>query len=276
MLLRSYFEIIEGRMQGDIRHKVAQAIRDKKVGKDSLTELQRATKERLVYDAQAGDIVLGRHTYKEYIRGFHEGYLGPTSEPEAITSIMNPHMPGDPITEAPLVDESLVNTDPSPPEPPVEKTDEEIKAEIDAIKAKIPSSPPSYILPDEYAAAQLNTNPPTTSFTYVPMQHLLGFLNTPWRIYRFLNRRSLAEDMCRATTAAVLASHTRTFDETRDLEYGIDEQMDWPKKNRQKEDGVWVESITTDRRVVEALQVYQYEEPVTAGEQQASGEASTA
>lgn len=291
------FELIEGRMQGDIRHRVAQAIRDKRAGKDGLTDLQRATMEKLQRSAEAGDIVLGRHSYKEYIRGKHEGLLGPLEEPEAITAIMNPRMPGDPITEAapesddhqsaasdhsgdarpddkvPGMTLPTVDTEQATPTTAAaEKTEDEIKAEIDAIKAKIPSSPPSYILPPAYASATLLATgdstrdgsrrvAESTDFTFVPMQHLLGFLNTPWRIYRFLHRRTLAEEMCSATAAAVLATQVRPFERERDLALGRDEEMDWPKKNRMKEEGVWVEEIAVDERVTATLRVYVYQKP---------------
>ena len=39
------------------------------------------------------------------------------------------------------------------------------------------------------------------------MPHILGFLNTPTRIYRFLTRRYLADDVGRATAAIVLANY---------------------------------------------------------------------
>lgn len=254
------FELVEGKMQGDIRHKVAQSIRDERSNVDGLSALQRAAKEKLDYNTEAGDIVLGRHSYKEYMRGLHEGHLGPLDQPEEITAIMNPRMPGDPITEAVDLPISTSDTEPDSSithEPPKEKTEDEIKAEIDAIKAQIPSSPPSYIKPDSYALA---ADPPIDRDRvqiYVPIQHLLGFLNTPWRIYRFLNRRKLAEEICSATTSAVLATYTRPFDSSIDLECGRMEEMDWPKKNRQKEDGVWVEPIIVDKRVMAHQRVYE-------------------
>lgn len=265
------FECVEGKMQGDIRHRVAQTIRNQKQGIDGLTDLQRASKQNLQVDEEAGDIVIGRHTYKEYIRGLHEGYLGPLEEPAEVTAIMNPRMPGDPITEAPEQEQEqdLMGTlqpletsdDTATTTPETPKTDEEIKAEIDAIKAKIPSSPPSYITPASYSAAASPHITEPTYYIYVPINHLLGFLNTPWRIYRFLNRRQLAEQMCSATAAAVLASSSRDFSTDEDVHHGEAEEMDWPKKNRTKPDGVWVEQIVLDKRITEHLKVYQYQEP---------------
>lgn len=261
------FELIEGKMQGDIRHRVAEAIRNRRKGFDGMTDLTRAAKDKLELDHQGGDIVLGRHTYKEYLRGFHEGVLGPVTQPEEITAIMNPWLPGDPITEAPKETDELASTTSDNPtgvesvalhEKPV-KSEEDIQKEVAEIKRKIPSSPPSYIKPSEYESASLE-GAELTNFTYVPLQHLLGFLNTPWRIYRFLNRRALAEEMCSATTSAVLASRTRAFDPALDSDHGRAEELDWPKKNRQKEDGVWVEAVYTDKRVVEYLHMYQMDQ----------------
>ena len=235
------FELLEGKMQGDIRHTVAQAIRDKRRGIDGMTELTRLAMDKLDYDQTGGDIVIGRHTFKEYVRGIHEGVLGPLEEPESVTAIMHPRMPGDPV-----IDEGTAVEDTT-------QTDEERQKEIDEIKKKIPTSPPSYISTSEYSSLTPNDPQPIT-YTFVPLQHLLGFLNTPWRIYRFLNRRILADEVCKNTVSAVLAS-SRPLIET-DLQAGVSEELDWPKKNRTKEDGVWVEPIVTDKRVLEHVNVY--------------------
>lgn len=264
------FELVEGKMQGDVRHRVSQRIRNARLKVDGLTSLQRATREKLVQDKQTGDIVLGRHTYKEYIRGLHEGHLGPVDEPKEITAIMNPRMPGDPITEIvdlpPQESDVSKSSDSVSQSPATEKTEDEIQKEIDEIKKNIPTSPPSYIKPSEYTAATSPNIDSDRLHVYVPMQHLLGFLNTPWRLYRFLTRRQLAEEICSATTAAVLASNTRPFDAATDLACGEEEEFDWPKKNRQKPDGVWVEPITVDKRITEHIRVYQYEKPRTRDE----------
>ena len=34
------------------------------------------------FDGVAGDMVVGRHTWREYIRGSHEGWLGPVDAPK--------------------------------------------------------------------------------------------------------------------------------------------------------------------------------------------------
>ena len=260
------FELVEGRMQGDVRHKVAQAIRDRRRGVDGLSETQRQSRDKLQLDPQGGDLVVGRHVYKEYIRGVHEGVLGPVEEPEWIHPIMHPRMPGDSITEASTTegdieggDDSVRSTVESDPPPP--KTDEEIQKEIDEIKKNIPSSPPSYIRPDEYpSVASLHLPGGETTlgpFAFVTQLHLLGFLNTPWRIARFLNRRALAESVCQSTAGAVLATAVREFDPTADKAHDAWAERDWPKKNRQRTEGPWVEEIVVDDRVAKVLKVYE-------------------
>lgn len=282
------FELVEGRMQGDTRHKVAQAIRDRRRGVDGLSDTQRQSRDKLEFDKDGGDLVVGRHTYKEYIRGLHEGYLGPAEEPDWIHPIMHPRMPGDPVTEAPA---GVTEADASPlgggggvtndaqteeaadavpaattPAPAVEKSEEEIQKEIEEIKKTIPSSPPSYISPSAYAGVSELSLPPQGAmapFGFVTQPHLLGFLNTPWRVARFLNRRALAESVCQATAGAVLATAVRDFDPLADVATDAWAECDWPKKNRQRTEGPWMEPIAIDDRVAKVLKVYA---PVVAPE----------
>jgi import inner membrane translocase subunit TIM54 len=240
------YELVEGRMQGDIRHKTAQLIRDRRLGQDGLTELQRQSRQQLERNSEDGDLIVGRHTFKEYIRGLHEGYLGPTEEPAEVHAIMNPEYPDHGAASPTEV--------PEPGEEPL--TDAQKEDQIKAIKDKIPSSPPSYIAPTAYSSAPDPHFDKPVIHAFVPLQHLLGFLNTPWRIWRFLHRRDLAESMCSATAAAVLGTHSRPLI-LDDLSVNKVDEMDWPKKNREKPDGVWVEDIATDERVMANLARYE-------------------
>ncbi|ORY83150.1 mitochondrial import inner membrane translocase subunit Tim54 [Protomyces lactucae-debilis] len=240
------YELVEGRMQGDIRHKTAQSIRDRRLGVDGMTDLQRQSKQQLEWNNEGGDLILGRHTFKEYIRGLHEGYLGPVEEPAEVHAIMNPEFPdqgaASPTEELEPGQELL--------------TDAQKEEQIKAIKDKIPSSPPSYLLPNAYANAPDPVIDKPVVHSFVPLQHLLGFLNTPWRIWRFVHRRDLAESMCSATAATVLGLHSRPLTRE-DLSINEADELDWPKKNREKTDGVWVEDIAVDDRVMAHLARYE-------------------
>ncbi|BFZ54315.1 mitochondrial import inner membrane translocase subunit tim54 [Savitreella phatthalungensis] len=268
------FELVEGRMQGDIRHKIAQAIRDNRRGTDNLTDMQRQSRAAVTdHDKTDGDIVVGRHTYKEYIRGVHEGLLGPVEEPSFVHEVMNPRMPGDPVVDAPLEPEaegeaegeraSAASVTASESTPA--KSEEELKKEIEAIKKKIPSSPPSYIPTDEYPSAEVhlpgNADDALHKLAFVPTWDLLGFLNTPWRVARFMTRRVLAEETCSATAGAVLALAVRDFDPQVDPHINEEASKDWPKSIRNNLVGPWMEEVTIDSRVIQHVKVY---EPVYA------------
>ncbi|KAF8430316.1 mitochondrial import inner membrane translocase subunit Tim54 [Tirmania nivea] len=190
------YEVVEGRRGGEIRNAVGEKVRrwrrtkgesgrpapgeeEEEVGAGEsgmtpkkLREMYGITRE--VPEDDGGVMVVGRHTWKEFIRGTHEGWLGPP----------------DSQVQPPL------------PPPPTE----EGKAAKAALRAPIP---PSTVKPEEYHEKPL---PPTFPYerdslpivspvAVVPFPHLLGFLNTPIRIYRYLTQRRLADRVGRETAA---------------------------------------------------------------------------
>ncbi|KLJ08444.1 hypothetical protein EMPG_16130 [Blastomyces silverae] len=173
-----------------------------------------------------GDVVIGRHTWKEYIRGIHEGWLGPMDapapEPEA-----SPSPDASPIDAAsqPASGDDASPTSSEQPqdnkeaEPTPEKTPEEKKKE-----EKKPSGPtPAYIFPAAYPSQQLAPSiPQEIDVSPVAFPHILGFLNTPIRIYRFLTQRYLADAIGRDVATIVLAASTRPYAENNN---GIDSEF---------------------------------------------------
>jgi mitochondrial import inner membrane translocase subunit TIM54 len=223
--------VIEGRKEGDVRYGAAEQIRRLRRRAGEKSEQPEAE----VVDANAvvqeirdrigitmepgarGDLVLGRHTWKEYVRGVHEGWLGPLSAPPEPESAPSPE--AEPVTEAPVhttgdasdsadqqtIHESSGQTDEAKKEDEKKKTEEEKKTEE---AKKKPYPPPSYLLPSAYASSNLA---PTTPEVFEPsqpihQQHLLGFLKTPTRIWNYLNQRHLADRIGRETAAIVLAA----------------------------------------------------------------------
>ena len=215
------YDVVEGRKEGDVRYGTAEQIRrlrrkrgekgpapaaeDEEPDTEAAIDMIREKMQIVPQPGVRGDLVLGRHTWKEYIRGVHEGWLGPVEEPL-------PPPPSPPELEA----------EPSPIHPPTEaRTDDpaattenlepEKKAEEEEKKEekKKPSPPPAYLSIDKYSSASLSPNTPSTLEPSQPIyqQHLIGFLKTPQRIYNFLNRRHLADQIGRDTAAIVLASY---------------------------------------------------------------------
>ena len=86
-------------------------------------------------------------------------------------------------------------------------------------KPKPPPKPtvtPPYILPTEYPSSTPAPTipshlPPSTT---LPFPHILGFLNTPIRLRRFLTRRYQAEETGALVASFLLASSTRPFSQS--------------------------------------------------------------
>ncbi|KAL4875826.1 mitochondrial import inner membrane translocase subunit Tim54 [Aspergillus karnatakaensis] len=206
------YNVIEGRREGDVRAAFAEQIRkQRRAAGEASTVIAEPTSEDIIADARKstgvreepgpkGDLVIGRHTWKEYIRGLHEGWLGPLDPPQP------------PVEEIAVIDvpETLAegSTDtPSAPEQPEEKKEEEKKP------AKPIGPTPAYVAPADYSSQNLPPSIPQSLDGSVPITfpHLLGFLNTPIRIYRYLNQRHVADTVGRDVAALVLASYTRPY-----------------------------------------------------------------
>ncbi|KAL9583246.1 MAG: hypothetical protein Q9212_002822 [Teloschistes hypoglaucus] len=229
------WDVIEGRREGDVRAGLAEKIRKRRrkegekatvadaserpEDKDDLVQQLRDTIGITESEGVQGDLILGRHTWKEYVRGLHEGWLGPLNPPPDITPPENtPNPSTDPPAAASTTNDSPEANDHSiqdsesdtPPDDP-EKPKEEKKAE----KSKKAVQVPPYIAPtiNDYNSARLPHSMPETlaPSTVLPLPHVLGFLNTPIRIYRFLNRRHLADETGREVAALVLASHIQAW-----------------------------------------------------------------
>ncbi|KAL2153459.1 hypothetical protein VTH82DRAFT_4614 [Thermothelomyces myriococcoides] len=201
------WEFVQGRREGDVRAYVAERVRRLRRSREQGDEPDPAkepTKEEIVeafrksrgikeYDGVRGDIVIGRHTWKEYLRGLHEGWLGPLSpppEPEPLPTAVNAEQP----------------TEDKPAE---DKSAEEKKVEEEEKKPKRPPQPKPYNTTADYPSAVLPSVAPDAFDPSAPIRepHILGFLNTPTRLYRFLNRRKLADDIGREVAAVCLCTY---------------------------------------------------------------------
>lgn len=239
------WEVIEGRKEGEVRAGLAAKIRRmrKRNGEESVAEDEEDAADRLEqfrqgaqirrWDGLEGDLILGRHTWKEYLRGLHEGWLGPLD---------NPHKPEDstPSTALPLNDlspaesaapsESQSNTtldNLKPPDLPGQDSTDEKQAPApgtepttEQTQEKPPQKPsptPPFVIPAEYPSCSLSSTAPPLfpPSTVLPFPHLLGFLSTPVRIYRFLTRRYLTDATGQLVATLVLASNTRQYERGR-------------------------------------------------------------
>ncbi|CCU81885.1 mitochondrial import inner membrane translocase subunit tim-54 [Blumeria hordei DH14] len=207
------WEFVQGRKEGDIRAEVASRIRNARThsgrmtGEDDISRL-RAKNGIADFEGPAGDIVIGRHTWKEYVRGVHEGWLGPLTKPD-----ISP-MEGS-LQQQTEIDSSNSTLDPSPhAETTIHETsDQTVPAsashvKTDEVKATL-LPPAAFIQPCSYSSSYTPSELPIEldPSVPIPLVHILGFLNTPRRLYRFLNRRALADEIGRETAAVVLSNY---------------------------------------------------------------------
>ncbi|KAJ5929473.1 hypothetical protein N7454_006423 [Penicillium verhagenii] len=216
------YTVVEGRREGQVRASTAENIRKlrRRAGEPSTDVRELTTEDILVAGREAkdirdesgpkGDLVIGRHTWKEYIRGLHEGWLGPMDAPVP------------PPAEIPAVEVETLET-------LEKKLDEDKKEEKEEKKEEEKPSKPTgpadaYITSADYPSAQLPPSIPQSfdSSTPIEFPHILGFLNTPIRMYRYLNQRHLAEDIGREVASLVLANSSRPF---RDDSFSADSEL---------------------------------------------------
>ena len=218
------YDVIEGRKEGEVRYGAAENIRRFRrrkgetgdLGKEKEPDIEFAidlVREHMGVRPESGtkgDLVIGRHAWKEYIRGLHEGWLGPLDEPAPQIPEAAPINPptNTPDDATPLDGDASPSSDEAlkPPEEEPKPTEPEKKP---------PSPPFAYLSTAAYSASQLSPHIPQVlePSAPIPHTHLLGFLKTPIRIYNFLNQRHLADDIGRRTAAIVLAA-SRPYEQT--------------------------------------------------------------
>jgi mitochondrial import inner membrane translocase subunit TIM54 len=252
------WDFVVGRREGDVRAVVAERIRRIRRVSEGVADPETPTDDDAIaavrkkwgiseFEGVKGDIVVGRNTWKEYVRGLHEGWLGPLS------------LPTDSSGGMPKADVSSEDGESKqPPQPqPFNSTDE------------YPSSSLPLLVPAEL----------TPSIT-IPFPHILGFLNTPTRMRRFLTRRYLADQIGR-DIAAVCLAHVREFKE--DLEGCeqetalVREERDWikrvwkddpppkpsdddvreAKKEEPPREKIWAKPIVMDSRIAARMRTFE-------------------
>jgi import inner membrane translocase subunit TIM54 len=235
------WEFVQGRKEGDVRAAVAERIRrtrdpDATAGTQTQDEVIQEVRRRNgtpEFKGMGGDIVIGRHTWKEYVRGIHEGWLGPLTAPPA------------PAPEPAFVESATPITEEAPQEGAEgdDKKLEENKAEEakkeEEKKPERPPQPLPYNTTAEYPTSSIPIFIPAEFSPSAPIQfpHILGFTYTFIRLGRFLNRRRLADDIGREVAAVCLANAREYREEISSSEPEPEqatalswEERDWPKR----------------------------------------------
>ncbi|KAI8623330.1 mitochondrial import inner membrane translocase subunit Tim54 [Xylariaceae sp. FL1651] len=226
------WEFVQGRKEGDVRAAVAERIRrtrdpEATAGAQTQDEVVKEVRRRNgtpEYTGMGGDIVIGRHTWKEYVRGLHEGWLGPIAAPSVPTAELVAEPTTTPTEETP----KGVDGEEKPEEPKPEEK-----------KPERPLQPPPHNSTIDYPTSSLPLFIPAEFSPSAPVQfpHILGFSNTFIRLGRFLNRRRLADDVGREVAAVCLAA-AREYREDSSASSDSEpeqstalswEEKDWPK-----------------------------------------------
>lgn len=294
------WDALEGRREGDVRAGLAERIRKLRYKRGELaTEpIELGTEDDIEglrqrsgvkeWTGAGGDIVVGRHTWKEYVRGLHEGWLGPMDPPvpaevsaelgapaaEAVEAPAPAPTTSDALAATPTTVHSSTTDDaPSATSPGsangegAEKPKEEEKH-----KDKKKRQPAPFNTTAGYENSAIASTCPRSlgPTAVVPLPHLLGFWNFPIRIYRYLNKRKVAEEVGRETAAAVLGAY-RSFEAAGQAPSQDDtstqweqqqllayEEPDWHKSARERKDDngkerVWLDDMVLDPRIAERM-----------------------
>ncbi|TGJ76432.1 hypothetical protein E0Z10_g10875, partial [Xylaria hypoxylon] len=193
------------------------------------------------YTGMRGDIVIGRHTWKEYVRGLHEGWLGPLTAP--VVSTPERIVVAQSIAEETPEEGASESEDKK--EKPEETKPEETKPEEEK-KPDRPPQPPPYNTTADYPTSSIPMFIPAefSPSTPVSFPHVLGFSSTFIRLGRFLNRRRLADDVGREVAAVCLATAREyregTNPDSADSEPEQSKALAWEEKDWPK--SVWKEA----------------------------------
>ncbi|KAK5987334.1 Mitochondrial import inner membrane translocase subunit tim54 [Cladobotryum mycophilum] len=225
------WDFVQGRQQGDVRAAVAEKIRRTRKAQERPDEELARTDDSIVEDLRTrmglpqyqgvnGDVIIGRHAWKEYVRGLHEGWLG--------------------SLDAPI--QPVVET----PEPTPETEDSKPEGEKPAEKEKPsrPPQPPPYNSPEDYASAATPAYIPAEFAPSAPVAfpHRLGFRHTFVRLGRFFNRRKLADDIGREVAAVCFAAARDWREADGQFEQQLvlqHEESDWPS-------ATWKDEVPTE------------------------------
>jgi len=350
------WDAVEGRKEGDVRAGLAERIRKlrKLKGEQTMSPVPEDDLDIIIaemrgrsgvrdYDGPAGDIIIGRNTWKEYVRGLHEGWLGPLDVPKSAEETdqeasapqpTQPTQPTQPVADSqqhrierphdiasipifaaekviqhlphretqgaeaadsdPL---SIISDDASPRAIPESepKLEEKPKAEDskDDSKTKKPKQPPPFIAISEYSSSNPASSIPTefAPSVVIAVPHILGFLNTPIRIYRYLTKRYVADEIGRQVAAACFeaskpyqpldgstvhsafppeesASPSSVEETQKSPTYEqqlllLQEEAEWHKSVRKTHDptkeSVWVDQMVLDPRIAERMRKFMLE-----------------
>lgn len=253
-------ELITEERQGYIRSRVAEEVRSLR------QQLQAPTKEhedpidsKWKRDLTGGIVLVGRGAYKEYMAGLQEGWFGPLERPGFVQEQIDKEREEEQERLRKRREEKAAATDGEHQRD--YEYEEDWSQDRKATLARKYPVIPAYVrttelseleLPPEFASHRPD---PISVFRH---PHLIGIFSAPTRIYRWLNQRTLAEEMGSQAVGVVNAA-SRQFALPDDADLALSDEEDWPnqfKKNGLDKDSEWMREFRVDPRLGEQLKVY--------------------
>ncbi|EPX71267.1 TIM22 inner membrane protein import complex subunit Tim54 [Schizosaccharomyces octosporus yFS286] len=255
------FEVFESKGEGNLLEQIATSVWKKRNGISEVPEAEKFIKSFLKEsDEPSVNLLFGRHALKEFLYGIKYAFSDEYNEKV--------------VNEMKKEQEKAVKLTDSSENSKTSDTSETSEAN-DSNSQQISNSQSSENTEEEQTTPvedislcknlTLNGDVPLGLVDLIalyPLPHLLGFTNTPRRIYRFFRRRYLAEELGEITKNIVLNLESVSIPLTDGPMLLQEEEADWPKQYINREDAekhVWTAPFmeaTDNRQFYRNLKMY--------------------
>ncbi|EPY53531.1 TIM22 inner membrane protein import complex subunit Tim54 [Schizosaccharomyces cryophilus OY26] len=243
------FEVFESKGEGNLLEQIARSIWKKRNGISDVPEAEKFLKSFLKESEEPSvNLLFGRHALKEFLYGIKYAFSDEYHE-KAVNEMKKEQEPP--------------KENPETTEIPQSNPQETNGSESSETSEQKSASPAEDISLSRNLTVNEDVPPGLIDLVALfPLPHLLGFTNTPKRIYRFFKRRYLAEELGEITKNVVLNLETVPFPKTDGPMLLQDEEADWPKQYTAREhaDGhIWTAPFmenTEERRFFQNLRIY--------------------
>ncbi|WBW70577.1 TIM22 inner membrane protein insertion complex subunit Tim54 [Schizosaccharomyces osmophilus] len=247
------FEVFESKGEGNLLEQIATSVWKKRNGVSEVPEAEKFLKSFLKEsDEPSVNLLFGRHALKEFLYGIKYAFSNEYDE-KTVNEMKKEQEQSTKKQEASETSESLPQSDP--------------QGTSDSQSPEHPEQGSATPVEDISLCRELTVNGDVPLglvdlIALYPLPHLLGFTNTPRRIYRFFKRRYLAEELGEITKNIVLNLKSVSFPISDGPMLLQDEEADWPKQYTNREDAekhIWTAPFmetTENRQFYRNLKIY--------------------
>lgn len=239
-----------GKRYGDIASRIADEIKSRRrleVGVDPTKQsvIPRAGNQspeaKLRRELEGGIVLVGRPTFKEFMEGLRRGWtdgLEKVDMEDQLARELEADGKFDEIDEPTPIVESLGDGEPLPTKSRLPPSTGLFKPPYlpPSPSSRASSSPPPHSIPEHYnlPPASIPQQPP---ILFVPFTNYLGFLQLPHMVWDFFNQRQKVLSGARCAYR-LIKSHTRPFEPSTDLDYGLDAEYYYKSSMKKYAEGV--------------------------------------